>query len=336
MYIDTHLDAFYHMRFNNRGFNAYQEQENVHVDIVRARKGGLGIGFFTGFPNCAYFFSDEAGYKIKPHRDDITDVNLTEEFLRDWIEITRDESNGLRVLKSKSELKEHLSTYKMSETQKIGCIMHFEGAAGIDESLHRLYIYHEAGLRSMGLTWNETNQFATGAPGDKNRGLTESGKDLLSAMETLGILIDVSHLNDKSFWDVVANTNKPIFASHSNLRKRANVIRNLENEMVLEIAKSGGSVGINLCKGFLSTDKEHNFNMQCVIEMIKGVIEITGTCDAVHIGTDFDGCQTPADLKDVSYMPKFFASLKEKLELSDEDLRKIQYGNVVRIIENYW
>ena len=155
-------------------------------------------------------------------------------------------------------------------------------------------------------------------------------------METLGIAIDVSHLNDKSFWDVQSHTNKPIFASHSNVRKRASHMRNLKDDMIKAIAESGGSIGVNFCESFLSTDKEHKVNMHCAFEMIKEIIAITGSVNHVHIGSDFDGCKVPDDIKDVSNMPLFFSKLKEYLELSNEEIEKIQYKNIVRIIRNYW
>ena len=337
MYIDTHLDAFFSMVANNRLFDTVQE--NAHVDLPKARQGGLLAGFFTGFPNCTYFFSSDNPFsdEFKITTSAYNDAELTDEYLARWLKIVFDSKNGLQQIKSKKDLDAHISSYNSTnQEQKIGGILHFEGAAGIDEALDRLYIFHAVGLRSMGLTWNETNQFATGVPGDINRGLTQAGKDLLDAMETLGILIDVSHLNDKSFWDVQSHTNKPIFASHSNVRKRANHMRNLTDEMIKAIADSGGSIGINFCNGFLSTDDSHKINRNCAFEMIREVINLTGSTDHVHIGSDFDGCKVPEDIKDVSLMPDFFKNLQEYLQLSNEDVEKIQYKNMVRIIKNYW
>lgn len=340
MYIDTHLDTFFHMVENKRLFNTETHAEGVivNIDLPKAQKGGLLAGFFTGFPNCTYFFRPESNYnpKIKIP-DGYTDGELTDQFLAGWLKIVNNPTNDLHQLISKKELKQHIENANFSNTnQKIGAILHFEGASGIDNSLNKLYIYYAVGLRSIGLTWNETNQFATGVPGDVNRGLTTTGKDLLDAMESLGILIDVSHLNDKSFWDVHSHTNKIIFASHSNVRKRANVMRNLTNEMIKAIADSGGSIGINFCNGFLSSDNDHKADRHCAFEMIHDIISLTGSTDHVHIGSDFDGCRVPDDIKDVSHMPDFFSNLQEKLSLSHEDIKKIQYGNMLRIINNCW
>ena len=155
-------------------------------------------------------------------------------------------------------------------------------------------------------------------------------------MESLGIIIDVSHLNDKSLLDVIGHSNKPILASHSNVRKRANHMRNLTDEMIKAIGESGGTIGINLYEGFLSTDKDHKVNRNCAFEMIREIINLTGSVDHVHMGTDFDGAKVPEDIKDVSYMPDFFVALKEYLDLTDNDIKKIQYENMVRLIKSYW
>lgn len=127
-----------------------------------------------------------------------------------------------------------------------------EGAAGLDTSLNPLFIYHACGLRSLGLTWNEKNQFATGADGNSERGLTHEGLDLVSAAQDLGIIIDVSHLNDRSLQDLLDKTRKPLLASHSNLRKWADHKRNLSDDFVKAIADTGGSIGLNFCANFLS------------------------------------------------------------------------------------
>ncbi|MHA1984201.1 MAG: dipeptidase [Candidatus Hodarchaeales archaeon] len=317
MYIDTHVDVLYHMKAFMRKFSP--QSDDGHIDLARARKGEFLAGFFAIFPTENSYYIDEGA--------------------RRWLDFIADSNNHMRFIKNSNDLKKLITerkNEKSEEDKNIGAIMHIEGAAGIDTSLHKLYILYECGLRSIGLTWNETNHFATGTGGDKNRGLTKEGEDLISSMDDLGIILDVSHLNDKSFWDVVDKTNKPILASHSNLRKRANHRRNLTNEMVKEIAKTDGSIGINFHKGFLSTDDEHPANRFCAMEMIQDIISITGNTDHVHIGSDFDGCSVPEDIKDVSFMPTFFLELKDRINLTNEEIEKIQYKNVMRVIESNW
>lgn len=317
MYIDTHLDVLFHMKTNFRPFSP--SSTSGHVDLSRARQGGLLAGFFVVFPTENHFYIDEG--------------------VQRWLDLVHNPKNSLEGIFSINSLddliKRNISENDTSE-RNIGAIMHFEGAAGIDSALNRLYIFYECGLRSMSLTWNESNLFATGAGGQKDRGLTMEGKDLLSTLEDLGVLIDVSHLNDKSFWQVISHTNKPVIASHSNLRKFADHKRNLTNEMVLEIAKTGGSVGINFCEGFLSTKETHKANKFCAMEMVREIVSLSENTNSVHIGSDFDGCTVPEDVKDISTMTKFFQELQERLNLSEEDLMNIQFQNIRKILERVW
>ncbi|MDH5645910.1 MAG: dipeptidase, partial [Candidatus Heimdallarchaeota archaeon] len=287
MYIDTHLDTRWALTRQDRSFSI--RSSIGHIDLDRARDANLLCGFFTGYPT-------ESQYS-------------TESMLKDWIIMTNDPNNHFIRINQYQDLEKHLNLLKTGSTDKIGSVLHFEGAAGIDTELNRLYIYYDLGLRSLGVTWNDTNQFATGVPGPIERGFTKEGLDLLDALNSLGIMVDVSHLNDTSFWDVINHSTGPVFASHSNLRKYADDPRNLTDEMVIAISDTGGSIGINLCKGFLSTDQaKHPANMGCAVSMIKEVIGLT-SINSVHIGTDMDGCTLSDDLLDITSMPTFFTKV---------------------------
>ncbi len=313
MYIDTHLDTLWQMNKVDRIFSERSEPDKGHIDLVKAKEGELFIGFFTGYPN--------------------NNSYSTESMLRKWIEFANEPKNKIQRIISKPDLKNHYDNWQ--ENKSLGAVLHFEGAAGIDTELNRLYIYHEMGLRSMGVTWNEQNQFATGLDGDPLRGFTKEGFDLLSAMEDLGIIIDVSHLNDLCFWDVVNTTNSPIIASHSNLRGVADHPRNLTDEMVQAIVDTGGSIGMNFCNAFLSTEEGSPATRDHVFHMINEVIGLSDV-NHVHIGSDFDGCKVPDDIKDVSTMTSFFTDLQAKYSMSDADIRKIESGNMIRIMNEVW
>lgn len=315
MFIDTHIDTLWAMRKENRVFSDKSDQG--HVDLSRAQSSGLLCGFFTGFPTESQF--------------------ITEQMLAEWINMTGEPKNQMTRINNIADL-DRLIIERKAETDiskhQIGTLLHFEGAAGIDSSLHRLYIYYDVGLRSMGLTWNETNQFATGQEGDKNRGLTAEGKDLLSAMENLGIMVDISHLNDKSFWEVVYHTTGPIFASHSNVRKHAQHNRNLLDDMVVAVADSDGSIGINLYTSFLETDG-NQASIKSAIKMFEEVISLTGV-NHVHSGADLDGATLPNDMKDINDIPRLLELVKEDLSLTTNDLEKIKTENVIRVMKKSW
>ncbi len=314
MFIDTHIDTLWAMKKQNREF--YESSDEGHIDLSRAQEANLLAGFFTGYPSNSTY--------------------TTEKMMADWVKMVNQPKNMMYQIKSFKDL-ENLEMQRngnrMNEME-IGVILSLEGSSGIDTGLNRLYIYYQMGLRSIGLTWNEENQFATGQAQGEHRGLTGEGFDLLSAVEDLGIIIDVSHLNDKSFWDVLNNTNSPVIASHSNVRYLADHRRNLTREMIEAIHSSGGSIGINLCTHFLNDDAE-KASMNDAIRMFGEIIKIADI-KSVHLGADLDGAPLPRDMKDISSIPELFNNLKLDLNLSNNELNLIKKDNVKRIIKKIW
>ncbi|MCY3411720.1 MAG: membrane dipeptidase [Candidatus Heimdallarchaeota archaeon] len=307
MYIDLHLDTLWAMGRQQREF--HELSDKGHVDLHRARNAKLLCGFFTGYP------SDS--------------VYTTEAMLAKWVRMINTPENNLKKILSTTDI-EVLEEKK----DKIGAVLALEGAAGIDSGLNKLYIYYEMGLRSMGLTWNEVNQFATGQSQLEGRGLTREGLDLISAMEDLGIIIDVSHLNDESFWDVVNNTNGPIIASHSNVREIAGSNRNLKLDMIEAVHSSGGVIGVNFYTGFLNNAKDEA-SKQDIFKMMEAIINC-GNINLMAIGSDMDGASLPSDIKDITNMPNLFIEIKEKLSLNDEEMDKIKRNNVKRVMKKVW
>src|SRR5699024_939095 len=122
--------------------------------------------------------------------------------------------------------------YSAIEKDKLAVLLGLEGLSGIGEDVDLIYSLYHLGFRLMSLTWNEQNHLATGAGGDINRGLTDLGKKAIKIINELGIILDVSHANDKSFWDIANTASKPFIASHSNSRAICNVPRNLTDEQI--------------------------------------------------------------------------------------------------------
>lgn len=315
MFIDGHNDTLWAMHKQQRKFS--ERSEKGHIDLPRAQEAGLLAGFFTGYPTESFY--------------------VTEKMLRDWTIMVNNPENKLDKITSLQQLDDLYAKRKAESdvTQhKIGAILHLEGAAGIDSELNRLYLYYEMGLRSMGITWNEQNQFATGQAQGEERGFTREGLDLLSAMQDLGIIIDVAHLNDKCFWEVINNTNVPIIASHSNARELANSKRNLTNEMIQAIHDTGGVIGINLYTAFLSNEPE-TASMTDIVKMYGKMIEIGGP-KLVMSGTDLDGANLPSDIKDVTSLPLIFSAVQEAYSLSANDIESILINNIRRVMQKIW
>ncbi|RMG21848.1 MAG: hypothetical protein D6732_26515 [Methanobacteriota archaeon] len=314
MFIDTHIDTLWAMKREEREFST--RSEKGHVDLPRAQEADLLCGFFTGFPTESH--------------------HVTEKMLKEWLVWTRNPENKLVRIRSMNDL-EKLEQRRRSQKEKereIGAVLCLEGAAGIDSELNRLDIYYEIGLRSMGLTWNEENQFATGQAQGNGRGLTAEGKNLVTRMEELGIIVDVSHLNDTSFWNLMDIVSKPVIASHSNVRELADHPRNLTKEMVEAVQSTGGTIGINFYKAFLETDPE-KAGINSIIRMFEAVIDIADT-KTVHVGADLDGCTLPPDLKDITDIPKVLDRVQEELSLTNQDMERIRTGNIKRVMTKVW
>jgi membrane dipeptidase len=169
---------------------------------------------------------------------------------------------------------------------KLGIMLGLEGLSGIGTNVEMIYALERMGFRLAMLTWNEQNNLSTGPLGDPGRGLTDYGRAAIRIMEELRMIIDVSHTNEKSFWDIIETASSPIFASHSNVRKICDVPRNLWDEQIDAIRETKGMIGINTFSGFVSHDKREH-TLQKLTDHIDYLVERMGI-DHVGFGFDFD------------------------------------------------
>ncbi len=170
------------------------------------------------------------------------------------------------------------------KNNKIGIILGMEGLDGLEDDPEGLYFLYELGLRHASLTWNGANDFATGVRAEReNKGLTAAGRKAVKIMEELGIIIDVSHADEKTFWDIVEVANGPIIASHSNAYSLCPVSRNLKDDQIKAIANSGGIIGVNAWPEFV--DKE-NPGLDKLVDHIDYLVNLVGV-DHVGFGFDF-------------------------------------------------
>ena len=161
-------------------------------------------------------------------------------------------------------------------------------------------------------------------------GLTEYGFSMVKEMNRLGMIVDVSHLSDKGFYDVINTTTKPIVASHSNSRSVCNHVRNLTDDMIIKLHENGGVMGMNFCKAFLDEDENIGYNtIDCVIKHMKYIKNLVGV-DVISFGSDFDGIEPDIELKDASLMPKLIERMKEE-GFTEEEIEKICYLNFLRV-----
>ena len=197
-----------------------------------------------------------------------------------------------------------------------------------------IYLLYQLGVRHIGMTWNETNAFATGQSGDKNRGLTPLGIDAVKIINELGILLDVSHANDKTFWDIAKHSKKPFFASHSNARSLCPSMRNLTDDQILCIGERGGIVGMNSYHNFVSQN-ESDKNLEMLLNHLEYVAEKIGL-DKVGFGLDFAEYYTPegeevsglSGLHDVTELGNVEKALKKR-GYSQNEIEMVTYKNFI-------
>jgi membrane dipeptidase len=210
-----------------------------------------------------------------------------------------------------------------------GSILSIEGGEMIT-NLAILRNLHKLGVKIIALTWNFSNHIAAGADErDKNKGLTSFGASVVDEMNRLGIFVDVSHLNDKSFYDIAERSKMPIIATHSNSRSICVHRRNLTDEQFKIICKSGGCVGINFYPRFLSN--EHRASIDDIVAHIEHFMSLEGE-NNIGIGADFDGVDClPRGINGCEDTYKVFDRLLQ-LNYTEEQVEKISHKNFERVI----
>ena len=227
---------------------------------------------------------------------------------------------------------------------EVAIFLSLEGADPLQNDLGLLRIFYELGVRGLGLTWSRRNYAADGAFFKNKRegrkgGLTPFGVDLIEKAEKLGMFIDISHLNDEGFADVLDVATKPIIASHSNCRSLAGSMRNLTDAQITAIARTNGVVGMNALNVFVR-DNEPNVTVSHFIDHVDHIVDIAGI---EHVGIGFDLCDNHLDFLqmvpnlDSHDIIETHAGLGEfTCELilrgySDEDILAILGGNFIRV-----
>lgn len=244
-------------------------------------------------------------------------------------------SGQIKVVRTVAELDACL------EAGVLAAILHFEGAEPIDADLNSLEVFYKAGLRSIGIVWSRPNVFGQGVPflrghsPDIGPGLTDAGKALVRACNQLGIMIDVSHLNEKGFWDVARITEAPIVATHSCVHALCPVPRNLTDKQLDAIRESDGMVGVNFSVSFLSEDGDGDRDtLEPLIRHIDYLVDRLGI-DRVGLGSDFDGTRIPAAIGDVTGLPGLVEALRKR-GYGEESLEKITNSNWRRVLGRTW
>lgn len=321
-----------------------QGDDAGHLDLPRARAGGLAGGLFAVFvPSPEPTGDREEMMRAAEYEVPLPgDVELTHaqsvalEMISLLFRIARDSHGEVRICRSAAEIRASV------DAGVLAAVLHIEGAEPIDRDFRMLEVLYEAGLRSLGPVWSRPNIFGHGVPfrfpssPDTGPGLTDEGRALVKACNELRIVIDVSHLNEKGFWEVASLSEAPLVASHSNAHALCPHSRNLTDDQLGAIRESGGFVGVNFAAGFLRSDGRMlaDTPLEELLRHADHLIEHVGV-DGVGFGSDFDGAVIPAAMKDAAGLPKLTEAFRAA-GYDDDTLRKLCLDNWLNVLERTW
>jgi membrane dipeptidase len=306
--IDLHNDLLENCA--KRKYNWGERHPNLHTDLPRMMEGGLSAQIFAIWvsPKGGYFYNRALKQAdIFKEQMKLNNDKIEQAFSADDIE---------RIYKS----------------GKISAILGVEGGHAIEKDITKLKNLYKLGARYLTITWENSTDWAISAK-DKNslkKGLSDLGVKIIKSMDSLGMIIDVSHTGKKTIEDILKVTKNPVIASHSGAFQLRNHYRNLTDEQIKAIANTGGLIGVTFYPNFIESGK--TANIKSVIKHINYIVKLVGI-DYVGIGSDFDGIEiTPTGLEDVSKFKNLISALKKE-KYSDEDIRKICGENFLRVFK---
>ena len=318
MVFDGHSELLYDVtRWRMAG--ELQVLERRHLD--RLKQGGVEgmvLALWTS-AEADTFWKNYSGTETALARTELMMRCARIEFMESpWLEVVRTVAGATRA----------------REEGKLYAFLAVEGMAAIGADLRGIDRYVDFGARIGMLTWNEENLLATGAKGDPNTGLTELGRQAIRRMQQQGMIVDVSHLNDGGFVDVMRLTQAPVIASHSNCRKLCDVRRNLTDDQLRAIRDTGGVVGVNVHHAFVHADPAK----QTTEMLARHAAHMADVMGIEHVACGFDFCEFfgPGNegargLEDCSGIPMFLEEL-ERVGMNKREQEMIARENFLRIL----
>ena len=308
--IDLHCDTMMACYFRKKPLKDFEG----HINIEKLKEGGC-------MAQALALFLPTDGHKTRDGRDP---WDLYKDMLSCWNENVDANSDVMRRAYSADDIRQNAREGYMS------ALLTVEDGIGIDGKMERLDEMYKDGVRMLTLTWNWENSIGFPNSADQElhkKGLKAFGIDAVRRMNEIGMIVDVSHLSEGGFWDVVKESSKPFAASHSCARALRDHQRNLTDEQLKALADKGGVVGINFCPDFLSEDKEHSYAKDVVRHMVH-FRDVAGV-DSMAWGSDFDGIGGVLDFKDYTGIALIIDLLSK--EFSDDEIDKINHGNFLRV-----
>jgi membrane dipeptidase len=317
-------------------------RDGGHLDLPRMRAGGVRGGLFAVFTPSAGARDVEV-----PRGDGVLEFELAPPLEHDLAAahatavagrlLGLERGGHVRVARAISDL-----DAAGEDDGPPVAVLHLEGAEAIDPGLQALELWYQAGLRSLGPVWSRANAFAHGVPfifpssPDTGPGLTDAGRGLVRRCAELGILVDVSHLNEAGFWDLARMRLGPIVASHSGAHSLSPTSRNLTDPQLDAVGASGGLVGIVFACTFLRPDFEDDEDtpLELIAAHARYVADRIGV-EHVALGSDYDGAKIPAQLGDVAGTPRLLGALADA-GFTTSEISAIAWDNWRRVLAAWW
>ncbi len=306
-YIDLHCDTLSALLFRSRAKERVDFSENdLHIDLKKLSRADCLLQTF------ALFCDTDAS--LHPLTDCLAQIDLFRQLLACH-------PDKIVQVKSTADLR------SARKQRRIGAMLSLEDATVCQADFSVLSVLHQLGVRMTTLTWNHQNALAS--PRGGGDGLTERGKDFVDYAQSLGVLIDLSHLSDRGVYDVLAMTKAPILASHSNARTLCRHPRNLTDDMIRKIGNCGGVIGVNLYPPFLDADAQ-SASLDSVCRHIAHLHKVGGA-GCVAIGSDFDGFGENPEIPDACALCGLRSAL-HRHGFSDTEADAVLWKNAYRIL----
>jgi membrane dipeptidase len=310
-----------------------------HMDLPRMKAGHMAGGLFAIFVPSGesdWAFGNELNPPMAPGVPQATVLRKTLEMTAILRKIEAEADGAVRVCTTAADIRSSMAS------GVVAAVLHIEGAEAIGADFAALDQLQELGLNSLGLVWSRPNIFGHGVPfrypstGDTGDGLTPLGKELIAHCNVRRILIDLSHLNEKGFWDVARISTAPLVASHSNAFSLCASSRNLSDAQIRAVGDSGGLIGLNFATAFLRSDGHWSDRtpIAAMLRHLDHMIEIAGE-DCVGLGSDFDGCKLTREIGDCAGLPKLTDAMRAH-GYGETLMEKIAHRNWIRVLERVW
>ncbi len=326
--VDMHCDtipAMYDRK--NAGQETFLARNDLHIDLEKMKAGNYCCQCFSLFT----YLKGIQEQGIAP----FTHVTNLAKF---WQEQMKKYPNQIGQVFSYQDI------FENEKAGRISAVMTVEEGAVYEGKLENLYHLYDRGVRMSTLTWNFENELAypnpKGQSPDMVNGLKKTGIEFVEEMERLGILVDISHLNDAGIWDVFDHVKGPVIASHSNARALCPQLRNLTDDMIRTIGEKGGVIGVNFFAGFLKrpelllTDKDYYASADDFVRHMQ-YLKNVGGIDCVGLGSDFDGISGTLEVSNAGKMD-ILANAMSKGGFSMTEIEKIMGENVLRVFREVW